>query len=97
MLGARNPDLRGVHDLRTRTSGNKDFVQFHVWIDPNMTVRQAHVVMDEIEDRLHAEFPDVEILIHPDPEGLVDEEGMAARDILPEVDNPASNGRSDPA
>ena len=80
---ARQPDLRGVHDLRTRTSGNRDFVQFHVWIDPSMTVREAHKVMDDIERRLHAEFPDVEILIHPDPEGLVDEVGIAARDVLP--------------
>lgn len=82
-LMARQPDLRGVHDLRTRTSGNQDFVQFHVWIDPNMTVRDAHKVMDDIEARLHAEFPDVEILIHPDPEGLIDEKGMAAKDVLP--------------
>jgi len=82
-LMARQPDLRGVHDLRTRTSGNQDFVQFHVWIDPDMTVRAAHKVMDDIEARLHKEFPDVEILIHPDPEGLVDEVGMAAKDVLP--------------
>lgn len=81
-LIARQPDLRGVHDLRTRTSGNQDFVQFHVWIDPDMTVRQAHRVMDDIEARLHAEFPDVEILIHPDPDGLVDEQGAAGRDVL---------------
>lgn len=80
---ARQPDLRGVHDLRTRTSGNRDFVQFHVWIDPAMTVREAHKVMDDIERRLHAEFPDVEILIHPDPEGHIDEVGIAARDVLP--------------
>lgn len=83
---ARHPDLCGVHDLRTRTSGNQDFVQFHAWIDPNMTVRQAHKVMDDIEARLHAEFPDVEILIHPDPEGLIDEEGLAAEDVLAQVD-----------
>ncbi len=85
---ARQPDLRGVHDLRTRTSGNRDFVQFHVWIDPTMTVREAHKVMDDIERRLHAEFPDVEILIHPDPEGLVDEVGIAARDVLPDAPSP---------
>jgi ferrous-iron efflux pump FieF len=80
---ARHPELRGVHDMRTRTSGNRDFVQFHVWVDGNMTVRHAHRVMDEIEDKLHAEFPDVEILIHPDPEGLVDESGIAAEDVMP--------------
>lgn len=80
---ARHPDLRGVHDLRTRTSGNRDFVQFHVWVDPNMTVRAAHRVMDDIEARLHVEFPEVEILIHPDPDGLINEEGMAAQEVLP--------------
>lgn len=79
----RHPELRGVHDLRTRTSGNRDFVQFHVWVDPAMSVFDAHRVMDEIEDKLHSEFPGVEILIHPDPEGLIDEAGIAAEDVLP--------------
>ena len=79
---ARHPELRGVHDLRTRTSGNRDFVQFHVWVDPEMTIRQAHQVMDEIEIKLHAEFPGVEILIHPDPEGHVDT-GIGAKDLMP--------------
>jgi len=79
----RHPELRGVHDLRTRTAGNRDFVQFHVWVDPKMSVRDAHRVMDEIEAKLMAEFPDIEILIHPDPEGLVDEKGIAAEDVLP--------------
>jgi ferrous-iron efflux pump FieF len=39
--------------------------------------------MDEVEAKLHAEFPEVEILIHPDPEGLVNEEGAAAEDVMP--------------
>ncbi|MBS0254495.1 MAG: cation diffusion facilitator family transporter [Proteobacteria bacterium] len=79
----RHPELRGVHDLRTRTSGNHDFVQFHVWVDGNMTVHQAHKVMDEIEAKLLAEFPGVEILIHPDPDGLVNEHGPAGENVLP--------------
>ena len=79
----RHPELRGVHDLRTRTSGNRDFVQFHVWVAPEMSVREAHRVMDEIEAKLLAEFPGVEMLIHPDPEGHVDETGLAADDVLP--------------
>jgi ferrous-iron efflux pump FieF len=81
---ARHPELRGVHDLRTRTSGNQDFVQFHVWVDPDMTIQQAHRVMDEIEIKLLAEFPGVEILIHPDPEGHVDT-GIGAKDLMPPV------------
>jgi ferrous-iron efflux pump FieF len=80
---ADHPELRGVHDLRTRTSGMHDFVQFHATVDPQMTIAQAHRVMDELEARIEAEFPGVEVLIHPDPEGLVNEEGPAAEELLP--------------
>jgi ferrous-iron efflux pump FieF len=78
----QHPELRGLHDLRTRTSGNRDFVQFHVWVDGRMTVTQAHRVMDEVEEKLMRAFPGVEVLIHPDPEGLVDEDAMGAEDLL---------------
>ena len=79
---ARHPEMKGLHDLRTRTSGNHDFVQFHMAVDPDMTVRQVHVVMDEVEAKLLSEFPGIEILIHPDPEGLVNETGAAAENLL---------------
>ncbi len=65
----RHPELRGIHDLRTRTAGHRDFVQFHVWVDPDMTVGEVHRVMDEVEDKLREVYPGVEILIHPDPAG----------------------------
>lgn len=69
-----HPELKGIHDLRTRSSGAHDFVQFHVWVDPAMTVLEAHRVMDEVEARLMIEFPGTEVLIHPDPEGHSDPE-----------------------
>lgn len=82
---ARHPELRGVHDLRTRTSGAHDFVQFHAMVDGAMTVAEAHRVMDELEARIESEFPGVEVLIHPDPEGLINEQGVAAEELLPGV------------
>lgn len=65
-----HPEMHGIHELKTRTSGGIDFAQFHIWLDPDMTVAEAHRVMDEIEDEIHKEFPGVELLIHPDPKGL---------------------------
>ncbi len=79
---ARHPEIKGLHDLRTRTSGNRDFVQFHLAINGDMTVRQAHVIMDEVEAILNQEFPGVEILIHPDPEGHVDPTDLSSQDLL---------------
>jgi ferrous-iron efflux pump FieF len=86
-VAARHPELKGIHDLRTRTSGMHDFVQFHVWVDPAMTVAEAHRVMDEVEHKLEHEFPGCEILIHVDPEGQVDQPGnaLAERDLTPQV------------
>ncbi len=73
-VAQNHPELKGIHAMRTRTSGAHDFVQFHVWVDPEMTVLQAHRVMDEVEAKLMAEFPGTDVLIHPDPEGHADEE-----------------------
>tara|TARA_B100000678_G_scaffold39188_1_gene28874 strand:+ start:47 stop:982 length:936 start_codon:yes stop_codon:yes gene_type:complete len=72
-VASRHPELKNLHDLRTRTSGSADFVQFHIWMDPNMTVAQAHDVVEHVENELRAEFPGTDILIHIDPEGQVDE------------------------
>ena len=69
----RHPQLKDIHDFRTRSSGMHDFCQFHVWVDPNMTLKAAHDVMDEVEAELMREFPGVEVLIHPEPEGHADD------------------------
>lgn len=63
-----HPEVRGVHDLRTRRSGTLAFVQFHVELDPEMSLRRAHVVTDAIEAKLREAYPHAEILIHVDPE-----------------------------
>jgi len=86
-VAARHPELIGIHDLRTRTSGAHHFVQFHVWVDPSLTVAEAHEVMDEGVRKLEAEFPGVEILIHIDPEGQIDQPGnpLAETDLTPQT------------
>ena len=76
-VAARHPELSHLHDLRTRTSGMHDFVQFHVGLPHEMTVRDAHDVVERVENDLRAAFPGVEVLIHIDPAGHVDEPGNA--------------------
>ncbi len=77
LSAARNyPELEGLHDLRTRNSGTHNFVQFHVWVPPDWTVKDAHERMDRIEQELEKQFPATEILIHLDPQGHTDREGV---------------------
>ena len=74
-------ELAGLHDLRTRTSGTHNFVQFHVWVPEHWTVRDAHDRIDKVEEALQARFPNTEILIHLDPEGHTDRETLLSSAI----------------
>ncbi|MDO9487087.1 MAG: cation diffusion facilitator family transporter [Sphingomonadaceae bacterium] len=62
----------GIHALRTRTSGATDFIQFHVWVEPRMTVLDSHAIVDELEDAVEAQFPHADIIVHVDPAGNAD-------------------------
>jgi ferrous-iron efflux pump FieF len=75
------PELAGLHDLRTRTSGTHHFAQFHVWVPGDWTVEHAHERLDRIEEELQKRFPATEILIHLDPEGHTDRETMLPSEI----------------
>lgn len=68
-IAKSHPEVISIHDLRTRKSGNKSFMQMHVEMDANMSLAQAHKISDEIENALQIYFPYTEILIHQDPYG----------------------------
>lgn len=74
---ARHTGLGRLHDLRTRTSGTRDFAQFHADLPPAMTVGEAHALIERVEADLLAQFPGLELLIHIDPAGHLDEPGNA--------------------
>jgi ferrous-iron efflux pump FieF len=75
------PELAGLHDFRTRSSGTHNFAQFHVWVPGHWTVQEAHDRLDAAEEALQARFPGTEILIHVDPEGQTDRETMLPSEI----------------
>ena len=57
-----------VHDLKTRIAGRATFIEFHLIVDADMTVRESHVICDRIEDALRAEIPSVRVIIHVEPD-----------------------------
>lgn len=64
---ARADGVVGFHDLKTRKSGAKLFVQIHVEIDGDAPLRDAHEIGEKLRRRILALSPDVEVLIHKDP------------------------------
>jgi len=83
-VAARQEGLRGIHDFRTRRAGTHDFAQFHMEVDPRLTVGRAHDIVEDVERALRRAFPKVEVLIHLDPEGHVDtDDELAEADVTP--------------
>lgn len=73
VLAQSHPQVAGVHELRTRTSGLDKFIQFHIWLNPQLSVGDAHRIVDETEALVAREYPDADILIHVDPDGLIEQ------------------------
>jgi ferrous-iron efflux pump FieF len=68
-LATAHAAVRDLHDLRTRSAGLTKFIQFHVELDPNLSLARAHEIGEEIEASIRREFPDSEIILHVDPVG----------------------------
>jgi len=63
-------EVVGFHDLRTRSSGINVFIQFHLELDGDMRLKQAHDISEAVELELMDAFPNAEVIIHEDPEGV---------------------------
>ena len=76
-IAGAHPEVRAVHDLRTRKSGPSLFIQLHIEMDGTLSLYRAHVIADTVEADLHTAFPGAEVLIHQDPFGV--EQQLASR------------------
>lgn len=75
-IALSHPGILGLHDLRTRASGNRIFIQMHLEMDGDLSLRDAHAISDAVEAKVKEAFPNAEVLIHGDPEGVEEERAV---------------------
>jgi ferrous-iron efflux pump FieF len=68
----RHDQVLNLHELRTRIAGQFRFIQFHLEMNGDMTLREAHRISDAVEEDLLQTFPGAEIIIHQDPYGVAE-------------------------
>jgi len=61
------PGIKGHHNLKTRYSGIKPFIQLHAEIDARLGFRDVHHTIDALEKKLQEIFPGADVIIHADP------------------------------
>ena len=67
-----HPEVRGLHDLRTRSSGQQIFIQLHLELDGEMKLKDVHEISEAVMAELEAAFPAAEVIVHEDPEGAME-------------------------
>lgn len=62
-----NDNIKNVHDIFMRKSGDKIFLSMHIRVPKNMTVYEAHNLVDSVREGIVLDFDNVkDVMIHID-------------------------------
>ena len=63
------PGVRGFHDLKTRMAGSRVFVNIHIELDGDQTLREAHDIGAGLRRQILEAYPQCDVIIHKDVAG----------------------------
>jgi cation diffusion facilitator family transporter len=61
------PAVKGFHHLKTRKSGHFRFIEFHLKVDPQMSVEASHNITEDLTHMIKSRYPDASVMIHIEP------------------------------
>ncbi|MBP7340742.1 MAG: cation diffusion facilitator family transporter [Smithellaceae bacterium] len=67
LIVGRRPQVHGYHLLKTRKAGHFRFVEFHIKVDPLMTVTDSHDITKRFKRDILERFPATSVTIHIEP------------------------------
>jgi ferrous-iron efflux pump FieF len=62
--------VEGFNDLRTYRSGPNIFIQFDLELDDRMPLVKAHLIAEEVTERIKQAIPQADVIIHQEPVSL---------------------------
>lgn len=60
------PGVHGFHDLKTRTAGSRTFVNLHIELDGEQSLREAHAIGAALRRAILDAYPQSDVIIHKD-------------------------------
>ena len=79
---AQDSRMLGFHALRTRRSGAIRFIQFHLELADELSFIEAHDITEHLERCLCKTFPRSDIVIHPEPTFVVQQEMQLDKKVI---------------
>ncbi len=77
IIDKMSPQVLNFHNFKTRKAGSERFVEFHLVVNKDLTVKKAHDICDEITLQIKNNYPKTEVMIHTEP--CLDECGGSCR------------------
>ncbi len=68
-IAGRWPGVYGHHDLKTRMAGSRTFVNIHIELDGDQTLREAHAIGAALRQAILHTYPNCDVIIHKDIAG----------------------------
>ena len=63
------PGVHGFHDLKTRTAGSRLFINLHIELDGEQSLREAHAIAAGLKRQILLTWPQADVIIHQDVSG----------------------------
>jgi divalent metal cation (Fe/Co/Zn/Cd) transporter len=67
IIESHKGELLDFHKLKTRKSGNMRYIDFHITVEPELSVSKAHALVGELKKELCDEFKVTRVSVHIDP------------------------------
>jgi cation diffusion facilitator family transporter len=67
VIVGHRPEIHGYHQLRTRKAGNFRFIEFHIKVDPRMTVETSHGITRDLKFQIMEKISNSTVTIHIEP------------------------------
>jgi cation diffusion facilitator family transporter len=67
IINTKYPNVGDLHKFRSRKSGNRRFVEFHIKVDPAMSVADSHSLHHDMASEIKKRFPDADVMVHIEP------------------------------
>jgi divalent metal cation (Fe/Co/Zn/Cd) transporter len=88
--------VKEVHEISTIYTGSKFYITLHAYVDPELSVEEAHKIAEVIERRMHAEIKPLEnVTVHVEPSGVAIPDAKVDEAQLRKVVNEVTKGIAD--
>ncbi|MGL4346027.1 MAG: cation diffusion facilitator family transporter [Cellulosilyticaceae bacterium] len=67
-LATQESDVKGIHDLKTRVSGNKVYVDLEIYVDKRINIEEGHKIATKVHDLLERNIEEIKhCMVHVEP------------------------------